>query len=62
MDQVDGKDSMLVACETDVPSDALLAAVTDNVRNVIHLRGDVQLVASGSLANDGKVIDDQRQF
>jgi len=62
VDQVDGKDSMLVACETDVPSDALLAAVTDNVRNVIHLRGDVQLVASGSLANDGKVIDDQRQF
>lgn len=62
VDQADGKDSMLVACETDSPSDALLAAVTDNVRNVIHLRGDVQLVAVGSLPNDGKVIDDQRQF
>ena len=62
VDQTDGKDSMLVACETDSPSDALLAAVTDNVRNVIHLRGDVQLVATGSLPNDGKVIDDQRQY
>jgi len=62
VDQADGKDSLLVACETDSPSDALLAAVTDNVRNVIHLRGDVQLVAVGSLPNDGKVIDDQRQF
>ena len=62
VDQSDGKDSMLVACETDSPSDALLAAVTDNVRNVIHLRGDVQLVAVNSLPNDGKVIDDKRQF
>ena len=62
VDQTDGKDSMLVACETDSPSDALLAAVTDNVRNVIHLRGDVALVATGSLPNDGKVIDDQRQY
>jgi phenylacetate-CoA ligase len=62
VDQADGKDSMLVACETDSPSDALLAAVTDNVRNVIHLRGDVELVATGSLPNDGKVIDDQRQY
>ena len=62
VDQADGKDSMLVACETDNPSDELLAAVTENVRNVIHLRGDVELVASGSLPNDGKVIDDQRQF
>ncbi|HCH23172.1 MAG TPA: AMP-dependent synthetase [Oceanospirillaceae bacterium] len=62
VDQADGKDSLLVACETDNPSDALLAAVTDNVRNVIHLRGDVQLVAVNSLPNDGKVIDDKRQF
>ncbi len=62
VDQAEGKDSMLVACETDSPSDALLVAVTDNVRNVIHLRGDVQLVAVGSLPNDGKVIDDQRQY
>ena len=62
VDQADGKDSLLVACETDNPSDALLAAVTDNVRNVIHLRGDVQFVAVNSLPNDGKVIDDKRQF
>ncbi|MDP6969345.1 MAG: AMP-binding protein [Gammaproteobacteria bacterium] len=62
VDQLQGKDSMLVACETDMPSDRLLVAVADNIRNVIHLRGEVELVAVGSLPNDGKVIDDQRQY
>jgi phenylacetate-CoA ligase len=32
------------------------------VRDVTKLRGDVQLVAVGSLPNDGKVIEDARSY
>ncbi len=35
-------------------------AVADSVRDVCKLRAEVQIVDSGSLANDGKVIDDIR--
>jgi phenylacetate-CoA ligase len=32
------------------------------VRDVTKLRGDVSLVAPGSLPNDGKVIEDARSY
>ena len=32
------------------------------VKEILKLKGDVELVAPGSLPNDGKVIDDQRTF
>jgi phenylacetate-CoA ligase len=32
------------------------------VRDVTKLRAEVQLVASGSLPNDGKVIEDARSY
>ena len=32
------------------------------VKEILKLKGDVQLVTPGSLPNDGKVIDDQRTF
>jgi hypothetical protein len=37
--------------------EALKARVSEAVRDVTKLRGDVHLVAQGSLANDGKVIE-----
>ena len=37
-------------------------AVEQSVQTVLKLRGSVQVVASGSLPNDGKVIDDQRKY
>jgi phenylacetate-CoA ligase len=36
--------------------------VADAVRDVTKLRGDVSLVSPGSLANDGKVIEDARTY
>jgi phenylacetate-CoA ligase len=39
---------------------ALADAVVRSLRDVTKLRGDVQLVATGSLPNDGKVIEDTR--
>ncbi|MEM6636943.1 MAG: phenylacetate--CoA ligase family protein [Pseudomonadota bacterium] len=52
-------DKMSVSIEADgIEGDALTA----DVQAVFKLRGDVSIVAPGSLPNDGKVIDDQRSY
>ena len=56
-------DQMALHVETDHLSDeALKARVSEAVRDVTKLRGEVHLVRSGSLANDGKVIEDARSY
>lgn len=56
-------DQMALHVETGTPHDeALKARVSEAVRDVTKLRGDVHLVAKGSLANDGKVIEDARSY
>ncbi len=40
----------------------LASALAASIRDVTKLRGDVVLVAPGSLPNDGKVIDDARSY
>jgi phenylacetate-CoA ligase len=42
--------------------EGLAARVADSIRDLTKLRGDVELVASGSLPNDGKVIEDARSY
>jgi phenylacetate-CoA ligase len=53
-------DRMTLRCETDSGSEALARALVESIREVCKLRGDVELVAPGSLPNDGKVIEDLR--
>jgi phenylacetate-coenzyme A ligase PaaK-like adenylate-forming protein len=55
-------DRMTLHCEVDGDAGELAAAVVDTIRDVTKLRGEVALVAPDSLANDGKVIDDQRKL
>ena len=56
-------DQMVLHVETDhLADDALKARVSEAVRDVTKLRGEVHLVAQGSLANDGKVIEDARSY
>ena len=56
-------DQMALRVETaNTADDALKTRIADAVRDVTKLRGDVQLVAVGSLANDGKVIEDARSY
>ena len=43
-----------------VPADGLRAAVAATLQAVTKLKGEVRLVAPGSLPNDGKVIADER--
>jgi phenylacetate-CoA ligase len=40
----------------------LAEALDHSIRDVTKLRGEVELVAPGSLANDGKVIEDLRKY
>ena len=56
-------DQMALHVETaQVADDALKVRVSEAVRDVTKLRGEVHLVAQGSLANDGKVIEDARSY
>jgi phenylacetate-CoA ligase len=56
-------DQMALRVETTNTSDeALKARVAEAVRDVTKLRSEVLLVATGSLANDGKVIEDARSY
>ena len=53
-------DMMTLKAECGSPSEALHAALTTTLRSVAKLGGEVELVAPGSLPNDGKVIADER--
>ena len=56
-------DQMALHIETAALADeGLKARVSEAVRDVTKLRGEVHLVAAGSLANDGKVIEDARSY
>jgi phenylacetate-CoA ligase len=56
-----GSDRMTLKCEA-ADSDTLGTALVATIRDVTKLRGEVEFVAAGSLANDGKVIDDLRKY
>jgi phenylacetate-CoA ligase len=55
-------DRMTLMLEVDGLHEGLAQRVADAVRDVTKLRGDVSLVSPGSLANDGKVIEDARTY
>jgi len=57
-----GNDRMTLRCETRSPQTALGEAIQASIREVTKLRGEVELVAPGSLPNDGKVIEDTRKY
>ena len=58
----DNRDVMTLHCETDGGGENLASAIVETLRAVCNLRGEVALVAPGTLANDGKVIDDVRSY
>lgn len=57
----DGHDAMCLLAEADGAPPALSERVVETIRAVTGLRGEVVLVARGSLPGDGKVIDDRRE-
>ena len=55
-------DSMTLKVETTSAPDGLAERIGEAIRDVTKLRGAVELLAPGSLANDGKVIEDARSY
>lgn len=62
VDNPDGQDRMVLHCETASAGEALAQAVIASIREVTKLRGEVVFCVPGSLANDGKVIEDRRTY
>ncbi len=54
------QDAMTLLAECDAPADGLAEAIAQTLQSVTKLRGEVKLVAPGSLPNDGKLIADER--
>ena len=57
-----GSDRMTLKCETRGQAAGLAEAIVTSIREFTKLRGEVELVAAGSLPNDGKVIEDLRKY
>jgi phenylacetate-CoA ligase len=57
-----GNDRMTLKCEVQERPAGLAEAIVASIRDVTKLRGEVELVAPGTLPNDGKVIDDTRKY
>jgi phenylacetate-CoA ligase len=57
-----GSDRMTLKCEVGSSPPNLADAIVGSIREVMKLRGEVELLAPGSLPNDGKVIEDKRKY
>lgn len=62
VDNPDLNDRMTLHCESESSDDELAGAIAASIRELTKLRGEVSFCAPGSLANDGKVIDDIRKY
>ncbi len=59
---VDNQDVMTLRCESGSDDPAIAGAIAGTVRDVCKLRGAIEIVEPGTLANDGKVIEDARTY
>ena len=62
VDNPEHADRMTLHCELDRPPAGLAEAVAASIRELTKLRGEVVFCAPGSLANDGRIIDDIRKY
>ena len=60
------KDELLLKVESNITNSSeieiMKQKISDEIKNVINLRGTLEIVPVNSLPNDGKVIDDTRNF
>ncbi|MGH2362027.1 MAG: phenylacetate--CoA ligase family protein, partial [bacterium] len=57
-----GNERMTLRCELREQPAGISEAIAASIRDVTKLRGEVEVVARGSLPNDGKVIEDLRKY
>ena len=55
-------DRLTFKAEVSTRPDGLADAIATSVRDITKLRADVVLSGTGSLPNDGKVIEDARSY
>ena len=60
--QSNGRDQMTLHCETEAVGAVSTDAVAASLQALCKMRGEVILAPLGGLANDGKLIDDQRKL
>lgn len=60
VDRAGDSDAMTLHAEAPASASGLAQRLVETLRDLTKLRGTVELVAPGSLPNDGKVIDDRR--
>lgn len=58
----DAVDRFTLVAEVQAPPADLAGRLAESLREVTKLRGEVRLVAPGTIANDGKVIEDARKY
>ena len=58
----DGRDKMTLHCELAEDNPEMLARVAETLRELSKLGGEVLRVVPGTIANDGKVIEDARKY
>ena len=59
---INESDQIKLQCETTSADESLTTTLIDSIREICKLRGGVELLPPDSLPNDGKVIDDIRQY
>jgi phenylacetate-CoA ligase len=62
VDNPEGVDRMTLHVESATADASMQAAVVETIRDVTKLRGEVAMVAAGTLPNDGKVIEDAKKY
>lgn len=60
VEQAGGRDALTLEVEAEHQPEGLAGALVDSVRTVTGLRGDVRVLAPGTLPDDGRMIDDRR--
>jgi phenylacetate-CoA ligase len=62
VDWVEQADQVTLQCESETTDATLSDVIAESIRSICKLRGEVEIVAPDTLPNDGKVIDDIRQY
>ena len=62
IDHHDGRDTAVLRCEADATGAALADRIASAFTSECKVRADIEFVKTGDLPNDGKIIDDIRQY
>jgi phenylacetate-CoA ligase len=62
VDRVNDRDTLLLRVELSTETPGLSARIADSLREVLHVRADVEPVPAGTLAENDKKLVDRRSW